>query len=98
MIRTLTKSLVPAAAAVLIATLGPAWAQQPAQPPQPAPQAPADPAEAAFRGADTNKDGQLSREEAGKLPAIAARFDELDKNKDGGLSWDEFRSGYRAQP
>lgn len=97
MIRTLKQSLVPAVAALLLAG-GAAWAQQPVQPPQPAPQAPADPAEAAFRGADTNKDGQLSREEAGKLPAIAARFDELDKNKDGALSWDEFRAGNRAAP
>ncbi|NRF69381.1 EF-hand domain-containing protein [Aquincola sp. S2] len=96
MIRSLKEALIPALAAALLAA--PAWAQQPMQPPQPAPQAPADPAEAAFRSADTNKDGQLSREEAAKLPAIAARFDELDKNKDGALSWEEFRAGQRAAP
>ena len=68
------------------------------QPPPPQPNDPADPAEAAFRGADTNKDNQLSREEAAKLPTISARFDELDKNRDSVLSFDEFRAGYRSQP
>ena len=71
-------------------------AQQPNQPsPQPAAD---DPAQAAFKAADANKDGQLSREESAKLPVIASRFAELDKNKDGQLSWDEFKAGYRAAP
>jgi hypothetical protein len=73
-------------------------AQQP-QPQQPSPQPAADdPAFAAFKGADTNQDGMLNREECAKLTVISARFAELDKNKDGQLSWDEFKTGYRAAP
>ncbi len=69
------------------------------QPNQPSAQPAADdPAQAAFKAADTNKDGQLSREESAKLPVIASRFAELDKNKDGQLSWDEFKAGHRAAP
>lgn len=71
-------------------------AQQPQQPA--AQQAQDDPAQAAFKGADTNKDGQLSREESAKLPVISSRFAELDKNKDGQLSWDEFKAGHKAAP
>ena len=48
--------------------------------------------ESAFKRADTNGDGKISREEAAKLPGIAARFDELDKNKDGVLTPDELSS------
>jgi hypothetical protein len=77
----------------------PPSAQQPQQPAQPSPQpAQDDPAQAAFKGADTNKDGQLSLEESAKLPVISSRFVELDKNKDGQLSWEEFKTGYRAAP
>jgi EF hand len=46
--------------------------------------------EAAFNRADTNGDGKLSREEASQLPAIALKFDDLDKDKDGFLSMEEF--------
>jgi len=48
--------------------------------------------ESAFKRADTSGDGKISREEASKLPGIAARFDELDKNKDGVLTPDELSS------
>ena len=50
--------------------------------------------EAAFAKADANSDGKLSKEEAAMYPAIAVRFDELDKNKDGALSLAEFADGY----
>jgi ABC-type transporter MlaC component len=48
----------------------------------------------AFKRTDANQDGKLSRDEAARLPAIAARFDELDKDKDGALSLEEFMAGY----
>ena len=48
----------------------------------------------AFKRADANQDGKLSKVEAARLPAIAAKFDELDKDKDGALSMDEFMAGY----
>ena len=46
--------------------------------------------EAAFKRADVNKDGKLSRAEAEMLPSVAARFDEIDKDKKGYLTLDEF--------
>ena len=46
--------------------------------------------EAAFRRADVNKDGKLTRAEAEMLPSVAARFDEIDKDKKGYLTLDEF--------
>ena len=46
--------------------------------------------ESAFSRADINGDGKLSRDEAGHLPAIALKFDDLDTNKDGFLSMEEF--------
>jgi EF hand len=52
--------------------------------------------EVAFSRADVNGDGKLSKEEAARMPAIAAKFEELDGNKDGGLSMDEFSVGYMA--
>jgi EF hand len=50
-------------------------------------------AETAFQRADADKDGKLSKAEAAKLPAVAARFDELDADKDGNLSMAEYLAG-----
>lgn len=52
--------------------------------------------EVAFSRADTNGDGKLSKEEAARMPAISAKFEELDTNKDGALSMDEFSVGYMS--
>lgn len=48
---------------------------------------------AAFTRADSNSDGKLTKQEAARLPAIASRFDELDKDKDGMLTSAEFEAG-----
>ena len=40
--------------------------------------------------------GKLSKEEAARLPAIAAKFDQLDKDKKGYLTLEEFAAGYTA--
>ncbi|WP_462386600.1 EF-hand domain-containing protein [Acidovorax sp. Q11] len=53
-------------------------------------------AAAAFERADTNKDGQLSAQEAATLPAISQRFKELDTDKNGALSRAEFDKGVQS--
>jgi hypothetical protein len=50
--------------------------------------------EAAFKRADANGDGKLSKEEAAKLPAISAKFDQLDKSKQGFITLEEFAAGF----
>ena len=50
--------------------------------------------EAAFTKADANADGKLSKEEAAMVPAVGAKFAELDKNKDGFLTLAEFSAGW----
>lgn len=82
--------------AALAALLGatPATSQPAAPEPPPAMAS----AEAAFRRADTNADNRLSKAEAESLPAIAARFAELDKDKDGFLSMAEFLSAFAPRP
>lgn len=45
---------------------------------------------AAFKRADADNDGLLTRDESAHLPAVYAHFDELDSNHDGVLSFDEF--------
>lgn len=47
----------------------------------------------AFERADRNRDGQLTAQEAGTLPAIAQRFQELDADRNGALSRAEFEKG-----
>jgi len=52
--------------------------------------------EAVFTRVDANGDSKLSKEEAARLPAISAKFDQLDKDKDGSLSLAEFTVGATA--
>ena len=62
----------------------------------PAPGASQTAAGQAFDRADTNKDGQLSAQEATMLPAISQRFKELDTDKSGSLSRAEFDKGVQS--
>lgn len=45
-----------------------------------------------LKAADTNGDGQISRQEAAALPRLAGKFDAIDANKDGQLSKDEMHA------
>ena len=74
---------------------------------QPAPTQPSVPAEqgrppildnatAVFQRADRNQDGKLSRQEAASIPAVLAKFDELDIDRDGSLSLAEFTTGFTS--
>ena len=51
------------------------------------------PSASAFMRADADGDGKLTKQEAQRLPAIAAKFDAIDKDKDGALSQLEFDAG-----
>ena len=51
-----------------------------------------------FTKLDTNHDSSLSREEVQPLPAIANKFDSLDKGGKGYLNYDEFKSGLKDEP
>jgi len=61
---------------------------------EPAPAKDKEVIEAAFKRADANGDGKLSKEEAAKLPAISAKFEQLDKSKQGFITLEEFAAGY----
>ena len=52
-------------------------------------------ADSAFKRADANSDGKLSKEEAASMPTVASKFQELDTDKDGSLNLTEFMSGYK---
>jgi Ca2+-binding EF-hand superfamily protein len=56
--------------------------------------APSDAAQAAFKRADANGDGKLSKEEAARLPGIAEKFDALDKEGKGFLTMADFAAGF----
>jgi Ca2+-binding EF-hand superfamily protein len=90
---TLAKPLSATATALLL--LGTTVAAQ-AQTDPPSQQQ-AESAEKAFKRADANGDGKLSKAEAARLPAIAERFDEIDKDKDGFLSMAEFMAALTAK-
>ena len=57
----------------------------------PATQATSQDVQAAFQRADSNRDGQLSRQETERFPALVQRFEQVDSNGDHFLSADEFK-------
>jgi hypothetical protein len=81
-----------AVAALALALAPMAQAQATAEQPAAAPKA--ESAEQAFKRADANSDGKLSKTEAARLPAIADRFEALDSDKDGFLSMNEFMAAF----
>jgi EF hand len=82
--------------AVLAAALPLTALAQQGQPAQPGQQPSASAPEVAFMRADANGDGKLSKTEAARMPAIAAKFDALDKDKDGMLSMGEYMVAFDA--
>jgi hypothetical protein len=90
-----SRSFLQAAAVAAVSTFALVAQAQTTAPASPT-AAPADSAmtaAAAFKRVDANQDGKLSKEEAARLPAIADKFDSLDKDKDGALSAEEFSVG-----
>ena len=53
--------------------------------------------EAAFRKADTDNDGTLTRDEAKTMPRLAKDFDAIDTDKDGTVSDKEIHDYMKAQ-
>lgn len=45
-----------------------------------------------FGAADTNVDGQLSREEAGKMPWVSKNFDAIDTDRKGSVTMAEIEA------
>ena len=99
---TPTSLLAGVALAMVVAT--PAFAQYsnpPASKPAPATTAATPtttPANASWADLDTDKDGNLSKDEASKNAAMAAIFDKADSNADGVLTGDEYRAFSAAPP
>ncbi|HEX7955179.1 MAG TPA: EF-hand domain-containing protein [Burkholderiales bacterium] len=51
--------------------------------------------EAAFRKADTDHDGTLTKDEAKAMPRVAKNFDTIDGDKDGTVSLQEIRASMK---
>jgi len=51
--------------------------------------------EAAFKKADTDNDGTLTKDEARSMPRVAKNFDAIDADKDGTVSLDEIRASMK---
>ena len=97
---SLTKLAVAASLAALAlgASAQTAGATQAADNAQGAAKADGATVKAAFKRADANSDGKLSREEAAALPAVAEKFTQLDKDNDGQITADEFEAGVTTTP
>ncbi len=96
MTKTLRSATFIAALAAALPLAALAQQAQPGQPAQPAQQPASSTPEIAFMRADANGDGKLSKAEAARLPAVAAKFDALDKDKDGMLSMGEYMVAFEA--
>lgn len=48
-----------------------------------------------FQGADSNRDGELTRAEAQRLTIMPTAFEEMDRNRDGVISRSEYEDGSR---
>jgi hypothetical protein len=97
--KALTRSTLTAGFASLALLAGSAWAQQAAGGGAAAKDkggADKSAIEAAFKRADSNGDGKLSKEESARLPEVQANFETLDKDKDGSLSMAEFVAAFEA--
>jgi hypothetical protein len=96
--KALTRSTLTAGFASLALLAGSAWAQQAAGGGAAKDKGGADKSaiEAAFKRADSNGDGKLSKEESARLPEVQANFETLDKDKDGSLSMAEFVAAFEA--
>jgi Ca2+-binding EF-hand superfamily protein len=53
--------------------------------------------EAAFKKADTDNDGTLTKDEAKSMPRVAKNFDAIDADKDGTVSLDEIRASMKQK-
>lgn len=51
-----------------------------------------------FNSFDANKDGYVSRQEAGTSPLLASQFDQLDRDRDGRLSPEELGAAVQEAP
>jgi EF hand len=83
-------------ALIFTASMAHAQAQAPAAPAAPS-AAGADNAKMmeAFDRADKNRDGNLTKDEADSLPAVAQRFEQIDSDKNGAISKKEFEEAVK---
>ena len=51
--------------------------------------------ETAFKKADKDNDGKLTKDEAKAMPSVAKHFDAIDADKDGTVSLDEIRASMK---
>jgi EF hand len=88
--RNLRASATASLVALTLGLTGQAFAQDA----KPMTAAPSDAAAAAFKRADANADGKLSKDEAARMPGIAEKFEALDKQGKGFLTLPEFASAF----
>jgi EF hand len=50
-----------------------------------------------FELADANRDGVISKQEAERVPGLAAVFDQYNQDRDGSLDWNEFTAAMKSK-